>query len=419
MRFQKPRGTHDVLPSEAFAWRWLESTFLDLAGMYGYGEIRTPMFEDADLFVRTSGETSDVVSKEMYRFTDKGGRDVALKPEGTAPALRAYLEHSLGAQGSVTRLCYVTPFFRYDRPQKGRFRQAHQVGLELVGSASPEADAEVIEVTTRFFAALGLDGTLVKLNSLGRQECRAAYRRAVLQHAEPFLREAPPEYRAKIEKNPLRLLDSKDPATQEALQGCPPVLEFLEDECRVRFDRLQALLSEAGVPFRVSPEIVRGLDYYTETVFEVHHERLGAQSALCGGGRYDDLVSDLGGPPTPSVGVGIGIERALMVLEELAALPVAEGPLAYAVSAGRDAGVTVRALARALREEGIACLVDVAEKSLQAQMKQVDRAGARYALLVGERELANGTATVRDLVSGTQTEVSATELPYWLKARRP
>lgn len=418
MRFQKPRGTHDVLPAESHAWRWLESTFLDLAGQYGYGEIRTPMFEDTELFIRTSGETSDVVSKEMYRFTDKGGRDVALKPEGTAPALRAYLEHSLGTSGSVTRLCYVTPFFRYDRPQKGRFRQAHQVGLELVGSASPIADAEVIEVTTRFFTALGLEGTLVKLNSLGRQDCRAAYRRAILEYAEPFLRDASLDYREKVEKNPLRLLDSKDPATQEALKGCPPVLEFLEDECKARFDRLQALLTEAGVAFRVSPDIVRGLDYYTETVFEVHHERLGAQSALCGGGRYDDLVSDLGGPPTPSVGVGIGIERALMVLEELAALPEADRPLAYAVTASPAAAPTVRTLARELREEGIGCLVDVAEKSLQAQMKQVDRARARYALIVGESELENGSVTVRDLVSGTQTEVSVTELPFWLKARR-
>ncbi|MCW5942628.1 MAG: histidine--tRNA ligase [Fimbriimonadaceae bacterium] len=419
MRFQKPRGTHDVLPGESYAWRWLESTFFELAGRFGYREIRTPMFEDAELFVRTSGETSDVVSKEMYRFTDKGGRDVALKPEGTAPALRAYLEHSLGAQGGVTRLCYNTPFFRYDRPQKGRFRQAHQVGLELVGSSSPLADAEVIEVTTRFFAALGLDDTLVKLNSLGRDACRDAYRAAILEYAEPFLRDAPEDYRDKVRKNPLRLLDSKDPTTQEALVGCPSVLQFLEDESRARFDRLQGLLQEAGIAFRVSPEIVRGLDYYTETVFEVHSERLGAQTALCGGGRYDDLVEELGGSPTPSVGVGIGIERALMVVEELGSLPVEEGPLAFAVAAGPETATFVRALARTLRDEGIACMVDVGEKSLKSQMKQVDRANARYALIVGESEVAGDRVTVRDLVSGTQSDVSRDELPFWLKARRP
>jgi histidyl-tRNA synthetase len=404
MRFQAPRGTNDVLPGDSHRWIDLENQFRSLAALYGYREIRTPVFEETDLFVRSSGETSDIVSKQMYSFEDKGGRNITLKPEGTAPAMRAVIEHNLCPQGTVARLSYVTPIFRYERPQKGRYRQAHQVGLELLGSASPAADAEIVEMTVRFYERLGLPGVQVLLNSLGRDECRTRFREAILQHAEPYLRDQSDEVRAKAQKNPLRLLDSKDPAVHEALSGVPPVTDFLEEESQRRFDELQALLSEAGVPYRVAPEIVRGLDYYTETVFEVQSSKLGAQSALCGGGRYDDLIRQLGGPQTPAVGVGMGIERALMVLEEEGlAIPV-EGVDVYLVLAGPEAAVRGRELVRTLRESGISVVLDLEVRSLKAQLRQADRSGARHALILGEDELAKGTVQVRHLASGEQGE---------------
>ncbi|MCX7800557.1 MAG: histidine--tRNA ligase [Fimbriimonadales bacterium] len=405
MRFQAPRGTQDILPGASHAWRRIEGEFAEWMSLHGYKEIRTPAFEDTELFVRTSGDTSDIVTKQMYTFTDKGGRSVTLKPEGTAPAMRALIEHALCPSGSVARLFYVTPIFRYERPQKGRLRQAHQLGFELVGSASPEADAEVIELTVGFYRRIGIGSIKVLLNSLGRSQCRASFREAVLEHARPFLKDQPEEFRARAEANPLRLLDSKDPEVQEAMRGGPCVLDHLEPDSRERFHRLQELLSEADVEFEVRPEIVRGLDYYTETVFEVQSGALGAQSALCGGGRYDDLIHELGGPGMPSVGVAMGIERALIVLEAEGAL-WPEPPLdAYVACVGHEARSAARALCRSLREHGVSCVMDLDGRSLKAQMKQADRLAARRVVLLGEEELAGGEATVRNLADGTQIRV--------------
>lgn len=417
MRFQAPRGTEDCLPGESERWQWLESEFRSLTRLYGYKEIRTPTFEETDLFVRSSGETSDIVSKQMYSFKDKGDRDITLKPEGTAPAIRALVEHNLCPPPAVCRLCYATAVYRYERPQKGRLRESHQFGLELVGSPSPAADAEIIEVTVRFYERIGIDEVEVLLNSIGRDECRERYRNAILQHMAGYLKDQPEEAQERARKNPLRLLDSKDQAIQDALQGLPPILDFLEDSSKERLDEIQRLLTDAGIRYRLAPEIVRGLDYYTETVFEVKSTRLGSQSALCGGGRYDNLVKELGGPPLPAVGVGMGIERALLVLLDMGAGPQPETPYAFVVQATPAAKDACARLARELRAAGMVTLVDLDGRSMKSQLKQADRENAKVAVLVGDDELASGTATVRVLATSEQTQMPLDGLVEALRGR--
>lgn len=410
MRIQAPRGTEDVTPDLAPRWRHVEETFRALAARYGYGEIRTPTFEDKALFVRGVGDTTDIVTKELYDFRDKSDREIALKPEGTAGAVRAVLEHSLCPPGTVLRLAYVTPIFRYERPQKGRLREAHQVGLELIGSAGATADAEIIEVTSRFYAALGLTETVVVLNSLGRDACRAAYRAKVMEHMTAYLADQTEELRAKAQRNPLRLLDSKDPAARDALQGLPPITDFLEDDERFHFERVQALLSDAGIAYRLDPGVVRGLDYYTGTVFEVHSTALGAKSELCGGGRYDGLVKELGGPETPAVGVGMGIERVLIVLETMGRLPQGPRPDAFVIPAGPEAEGEARQLARELRTEGLSAVTDPNARSLKSQLGQADKARARLALLLGPDEIEKGVVQVRLLDVSERLDVARGEI---------
>lgn len=390
---------------DAYLWRHLEDQFAKLAGQYGYDEIQTPTFEDTDLFCRTSGDTSDIVTKQMYTFEDKGARSMTLKPEGTAPVMRSVLEHSLLQQGSVLKLWYFTTIFRYERPQKGRYRQAHQLGCELLGSASPQADAEIIEIATRFYQGLGLKGVVASINCIGRQETRARYRDALLQHAAGYLAGLDQEARDRVQKNPLRLLDSKDPAAIEALAGAPSVLDYLEDSSRAHFDQLQSLLTDASIPYQIAPEIVRGLDYYTDTVFEVLSTDLGAQSALCGGGRYDGLVKDMGGPDTPSVGFALGIERCCLVMQSQGLIPEPQCPDAVVVCASPEAESAVRQLAARLRTAGLSAQHDLSGKSLKGQLKWADKVRARYAIIIGADELAAGNATLRTMASGEQSQV--------------
>jgi histidyl-tRNA synthetase len=302
-------------------------------------------------------------------------------------------------------MSYIIPIFRYGRPQKGRLREAHQVGLELVGSSSAVADAEVIEITIRFYEALGIDDSVAMLNSLGRDECRARFREAILQYSASFLSDQPQDVRDRVCKNPLRLLDSKDPAAQEAIKSIPPITDYLEDESKSRFDRIQQLLTDANVRYQVAPEIVRGLDYYTETVFEVLSSRLGAQSSLCGGGRYDDLVKELGGPPTPSVGVAMGIERAIIVMEEAGLFEDGTKPNVFVVQATEGAFSRCHQLARDLRSGGIATLLDIDGKSMKSQLRQADKSGAAIALILGEDELKNNTVQLKKLGTSEQQEV--------------
>lgn len=415
MPYQAPRGTHDILPVHSAGWQHLEATFRDLVALFGYGEIRTPMFEDAELFIRSAGETSDVVNKEMYRFKDKGDRDLCLKPEGTAPAIRAYIEHNLGESGIPTRLWYLTHIFRYDRPQKGRFRQSHQLGLELLGSATPFADAEVIEITMEFYARIGLSNCQLHLNSIGRDATREAYRSALLLHFQAYLMDKDTEQRARAEKNPLRLLDSKDPNAISLAHTAPSILDHLEDESKVHFDQLQQILRDRQVEFSVDPRVVRGLDYYTDTVFEVTSTSLGAQSSLCGGGRYDTMVKQLGGDNSPAVGVGMGVERALIALESEAGLPQLPRIQVYVVNATPSARESAIRLAGQLRKEGFSCQFDFENRNLKGQFKQADRSGARFAVVIGEDEIAQSIYTVKDLMRVSQQTVAQSELCTYLR----
>lgn len=411
MRFQAPRGTEDVLPDLSHIWQWIEHEFRTLTSSYGYREIRTPVFEDTELFIRTAGETSDVVSKEMYEFKDKGDRSLTLKPESTAPAMRALVEHNLCPQGTTARLCYVSSaHYRYDRPQKGRLREHHQCGIELVGSPSAAADAEVIEVAVRFLQRLGLKDVTVRLNSIGRDACRQAYRQVLLEHFAPYLAQASDEVREKAEKNPLRLLDSKDPAAIALLATAPSILDHLEPESKVRFEELQALLTEANIPFVIAPEIVRGLDYYTDTVFEVLSSHLGAQSAMCGGGRYDNLIKELGGAPLPSVGFGMGVERLILVLESVGLLPTAPRPRVFIAYHGEAHRSDAFRIVRELREVGIVALTDVDARSLKSQLRQADKSGAEFVAVLGEDEVASGTVSLKRMETGEQSLVAQSSL---------
>ncbi len=411
MRFQAPRGTEDVLPDRSHIWQWIEHEFRSLTHAYGYREIRTPVFEDTELFIRTAGETSDVVSKEMYEFKDKGDRSLTLKPESTAPAMRALVEHNLCPQGTTARLCYVSSaHYRYDRPQKGRLREHHQCGVELVGSPSAAADAEVIEVAVRFLQRLGLSDVTVRLNSIGREACRQAYRQVLLDHARSYLEQASEEIQGKAEKNPLRLLDSKDPAAQALMASAPPITDYLEPESQAHFAEVQALLTAAGIPFSIAPEIVRGLDYYTDTVFEVLSSHLGAQSAMCGGGRYDHLIKELGGAPLPSVGFGMGVERLILVLESLEKLPGAPRPKVFIAYHGEAVRAEAFALVRELRSQGLAVLTDVDARSLKSQLRQADKSGAEYVVVLGEDEIASRTLTLKAMDSGEERPIPMLEL---------
>lgn len=421
-KYQAPRGTNDILPGplkepvfEVHKWQHLEVAFDKVCRTFGYREIRTPMFEDVDLFIRSSGETSDVVSKEMYEFQDKGGRDLALKPEGTAPVMRAYLEHGLANRGGLTRLWYKTHSFRYGRPGKGRYRQLHQLGVELVGSSAPGADAEVIELAYRFLADLILT-PVVRINSVGDFEARRRYGELVLEALASWLPAQPVEFQAMVQKNPVRQLDSKSPEVQGLLAGLPPISECVSDAGKEHFCAVQDRLTEAGVAFAVDPSIVRGLDYYNDTVFEIFDLAFSDSLALCGGGRYDSLVSQLGGPPTACVGFGIGIERTILSMDE-GKIEMCEPQLdAFIVAAGDDAWRPARQLCADIRAAGLSCLYDVDQRKLKNQFKEADRSRAKYALVIGDEELANGKVTVKVLETGEQTSVDRSGIISFLQS---
>lgn len=392
-----PRGTQDISPPVSRAWLALETVIHDLARRFGYGEIRTPMFEATELFVRGVGETTDIVEKEMYTFLDKGERSMTLRPEWTAPVMRAALEASLFSQGPQ-RLYYIGPIFRYERPQKGRYRQAHQFGVECTGFAGPEADLEVIALAWELVREHGITDAELNINSIGDDVCRPRYREALLAHFRPHLHELSADSQRRLERNPLRLLDSKDERDRPFVESAPSFESVLCDACREHFDALKAYLDECGIPYVVNPHIVRGLDYYTRTVFEITSSALGAQSTVCGGGRYDGLVKSLGGPDVPAVGFALGIERFLMMIEAVhgeRAVPrsgiqaIALGPQA------RAALVPVAVELRRLLETPV--FMDYEDRKLLAHLKVADRNNARFALILGSDELAAGQVVVRDL----------------------
>lgn len=400
-----PRGTQDLLPPQTGRWQELESRIHALARRYGYGEIRTPMFEATELFVRGVGETTDIVEKEMYTFLDKGERSMTLRPEWTAPVMRAALQQNLFGQGAQ-RLYYVGPIFRYERPQAGRYRQAHQFGVECVGFKDPAADVEVMALAMHLFRSYGIDVTL-NLNSIGDEVCRPKYRNALLEHFRPHVASLSADSQRRLERNPLRLLDSKAPEDRPFIESAPAFEDLLCDACREHFEAVKRYLQQIAVPFAVNPRIVRGLDYYTRTVFEFTSEALGAQSTVCAGGRYDDLVKSLGGPDVPSVGFGLGLERLLMTIEAAQGAAQEQRSGIQVIGLGPEAHQVLVTLTALLRYSlGVPIFMDYEDRKLLAQLKIADRNNARYALIVGSDELAAGQAVLRDLEDRSDHKVS-------------
>ncbi len=413
-RHQAPRGTRDLLPGEIERWAWAEARAREVLERYTYCEIRTPLFEDYELFARTSGESSDLVQKEMYRFRDLKGRDLALRPEGTASVCRAYLEHNFAARGRIHRLWYMGPMFRYGRPQKGRYRQFWQIGAEIIGTGAPGADVEMIALFVDMFEAWGFEKLTVAVNSVGTPETRRVYGDRLREWLAPARARLSADSRQRLETNPLRVLDTKDDGDLEVLAGkgvrgpMPHMLDVLDGGTREHFDQVLAGLELLGIAHQIDHGLVRGLDYYTRTAFEVHDKSLGAQSALGGGGRYDGLIEALGGPPTPGVGFSIGLDRVLMALEQRGGEVPEIRPTVYVVA--MDATRShVPVVARALR--GVYAVdYDLEARSLNAQMKAAAKSGARVTMLLGEDEWKRGEVVLKDLASGTQQAVDLDEL---------
>lgn len=417
-KHQAPRGTRDLLPDDTTRWRWAESRARDVLERYGFGELRTPMFEEYELFARTAGESSDVVQKEMYRFKDLGDRELALRPEFTAGVMRAYLEHGLGGRSRVHRLWSMGPVFRYGRPQKGRYRQFSQINCELVGSAAPGADVEMIALFVDLYEAWGFTNLSVKVNSVGQPASRAAYGERLRALLAPFADRLSEDSKRRLEQNPLRVLDTKSEGDLAVLAELAPrmphMIDVLDDADREHWTAVLAGLEAAGVRYELDHGLVRGLDYYTRTAFEVHDPSLGAQSALGGGGRYDALIEQLGGAPTPGVGFAIGLDRAMLVLEERGLAAEATDTVCVVAMEGTRAGVTaiVRQLRKQFRVES-----DVEARGFNAQMKAAGKSGARFLVIAGEDEWSRGEVMLKDSKSGEQVAVKRDQLAAALSAR--
>ncbi|MCO5387053.1 histidine--tRNA ligase [Desulfosporosinus sp.] len=407
MAIQRPKGTQDLLPGTIEQWQYLEETIRSVCREYGYEEIRTPMFEATELFQRGVGQTTDIVKKEMYTFQDKGDRSMTLRPEMTASVCRAYVEDKLYGQPQPMKLYYIGPMFRYERPQSGRFRQFHQFGIEVLGADQPIVDAEVISLVWNLYKRLGLIGLEVHVNSVGCPICRARHREQLQEFLATRKSKLCNDCQERFERNPLRILDCKNPSCQEETVGAPTTKDTLCKDCSIHFEKVLAILGRAGVVYRVNPRLVRGLDYYTKTAFEVMVEEIGAQSAICGGGRYDKLVEEIGGPPTPGIGFAMGIERVLAALQVQHKLPEEKPKLfAMLIALGEQAQIEGFALLSALRSQGMPVGMDLLGRSLKNQLKSANRQGVRYALILGEEELARKVLVIRDLTLGEQIEVS-------------
>jgi histidyl-tRNA synthetase len=413
--FRAPRGTSDILPAEQPYWRFVEQKAVAICQLYGYQRIDTPTFEDTFLFARGVGDATDIVDKEMYTFVDRGDNSLTLRPEGTAPVCRAYIEHGLRNLPQPVKLYYIAPIFRYDRPQAGRYRQHHQFGYEAIGSADAALDGEVIDMAWQFFQSLGLGGLSLQLNSIGCQKCRPDYvallRDYYVDHGTGLCLDC----KARLLTNPLRLLDCKNESCQQVADTAPKSTDHLCSACDTHFGQLRKYLTTLGIPFMINHRLVRGLDYYTRTVFEIQPEEEGAQSTVGGGGRYDNLIEVLGGRPTPGVGFAAGIERIILNLKRQdIPMPALARPPVFMACAGDTTRDEAVKLAARLRRSGIGVVEAVGSRSLKAQLRQANSLGARYAVIIGEQELAAGNVVLRDMTSAQQETVSLSQLPQQL-----
>ncbi len=407
---KKIKGTEDILPRDSYKWQFLEKILSDEARVYGFSEIRTPVFEQTALFQRGVGEGTDVVQKEMYTFETKGGESLTLRPEGTAGAARALLEHGLYNDGLPIKAHYFTTCYRYEKPQAGRQREFHQFGMEVYGASDPIADAELICAASSIFDRLQLPNIRLEINSIGCPECRKNYHAALKEYFSQFTDTLCETCMSRLEKNPMRILDCKSPICKEIAKNAPKITDFLCESCDEHFKKVQQYLTAAEIDFTVNPSIVRGLDYYTNTVFEFISDSIGAQSTVCGGGRYNGLIEELGGSPLPSLGFAIGLERLLMVLEaEGVEIPTPEKDMLYIAALGDKAQVKAFELVRTVRETGLKAQFDIVGRGLKAQMKYANKIGAKFSLVLGDNEIENGKAILKNMESGDQTEVSITD----------
>jgi histidyl-tRNA synthetase len=416
-KIQSLRGTRDIVAPEIHRWLWLEESCRAVLGRFGYSEIRNPILEHTELFQKGTGESTDIVMKQMYTFEDRGGRSLTLRPEGTPSVARAVIERGLLRRSRVLKFFYVGPMFRYDRPQSGRYRQFDQLGAELIGVPGVDGDAECIHLHVMLLRELGLRQFNLKINSVGCSECRPGYSEMIRKSLKDRLGDLCQDCNERFERNPLRVLDCKEKSCRKVAETLPSILGCLCDVCARQFDELKRRLTLIGLDFEVDPGLVRGLDYYTRAAFEIHHGMLGAQSALGGGGRYDGLIELYGGPPTPAVGFAAGLDRILMAVEKEGVEVTAPAPVeVYVASVSGDARGKCFALAASLRER-FRVEVDLLGRSLQAQMKTAGSQAARLSVIVGEEELASGVLTVRDMESGEQVKVSEQELPAHIESR--
>ncbi len=410
-----PKGTKDMLPSEAYKWHYVEQIARETAGKFGFKEIRTPSFEHTELFLRGVGETTDIVTKEMYTFDDKGGRSMTLRPEGTAGVARCFIENGLH-QGTIPmKAYYLASVFRYEKPQNGRLREHHQFGVELYGSDSPSADAEVISLASSFLKAVGIKSLELNVNSIGCKECRSKFNTALKEYIGANLDNMCGQCKTRFDKNPLRILDCKEEKCQVITANAPKITDYLCDDCKAHFEQVQQILTELGIDFKVNAGIVRGLDYYTRTVFEFVSTDIGAQGTVCGGGRYNHLVEEVGGKPTPAVGFGLGLERLLLVLENTNCLQAEEETIdLYVAPLGENAHSKARQIVAKLRNDGFKAETDLMDRGVKAQMKYANKIGAKFVVVLGDDELVNGVVKIKNMSDGSEVECQIASIGEFL-----
>ena len=411
-----PKGTKDMLPEEAYKWHFVENTAREVAQLYGFKEIRTPIFEHTELFLRGVGETTDIVTKEMYTFEDKGNRSITLKPEGTAGVVRSYIENALDQVVLPMKAYYISPIFRYERPQNGRLREHHQFGVEMFGADAPEADGEIISLANTLLRRLGLTSLKLYINSIGCPECRKKYNEALMNYIGSNLDKMCNQCKERFNKNPLRILDCKEEGCKAITANAPKVTDYLCEDCAAHFEGVKKNLELRGIEYEVNPQIVRGLDYYTRTVFEFVSTDIGAQGTVCGGGRYNGLVAQLGGKDTPAVGFGCGLERLLLVLENTNGLNAEkETPYLYIATMGDKAKEKAIDLVEKLRANGVSAETDLMNKSVKAQMKYANKIGVKYVIVIGDAELESNKVEFKDMTDGSTKEVYLTEIEQWIE----
>lgn len=411
MAIKAPKGTKDTMPRDSYKVQYIEKEFSELCRLYGFGEVRTPMFESTELFNRGVGETTDIVQKEMYTFEDLGHRSITLKPEGTSPAVRAFIESHDYAEMQPTKYYYDTPCFRYERPQAGRLREFHQFGVENFGTPDMMADAEVIALASDFIKKIGIEDVELRINSVGCRECRPVYRKALQDYLRPYYEELSDISKDRFEANPMRIIDSKDVTDQRIAKDAPYMLDYLCDDCKAAFEALKANLDAMGISYVFDPRIVRGLDYYTKTAFEFVTTKIGAQGTICGGGRYDHLVEEIGGPSIPGVGFGLGKERLLILMEQNDI--IVDDPNVPDISVsfiGDKARLYALDLVHKLRAGGVSAIIDTLNRNLKGQMKYANKLNARYSVVIGENEIEKGIVTLKNMHSGEQKEINAIDI---------